>query len=219
MEDSLVYDGKTVVIVDDEGEDKAIAEETAEEATDEGDEEVAEDEAAVDFSKLKVTELRQELTKRGLDTKGVKATLIKRLNESNKVKGKRNLDKGGRDEIDEQPPAKKVAVEKKEQEQEAAIDWTALKVAELRAELSKRGLNTKGVKTVLISRLQECSSGGADEMQVDEESSEEEEEAESTLDFTSMKVAELRAELSKRKLDTKGVKAVLIKRLEENVKA
>ena len=40
------------------------------------------DDANVDFSELKVAELRDECAKRGLDTKGVKAVLIKRLNEA-----------------------------------------------------------------------------------------------------------------------------------------
>ena len=39
-------------------------------------------EAAVDFSKMKVAELRQELAKRGLDESGTKAVLVARLSNS-----------------------------------------------------------------------------------------------------------------------------------------
>lgn len=35
--------------------------------------------STMDVSKLKVTELRAELSERGLDTKGVKAVLVQRL--------------------------------------------------------------------------------------------------------------------------------------------
>lgn len=42
----------------------------------------------IDPNKLKVTELRDELKARGLDTKGVKAVLVKRLKQAlNKERG------------------------------------------------------------------------------------------------------------------------------------
>ena len=92
------------------------------------------------------------------------------------------------------------------------VDFKSLKVAELRKECESRNLDSKGTKALLIKRLEEADQRGGEEMQ---ESSEEESEGEEeTIDFKSMKVAELRAECSKRDLDTKGVKAVLIKRLE-----
>ena len=87
------------------------------------------------------------------------------------------------------------------------VDFKSLKVAELRKECESRNLDSKGTKAVLIKRLEEADQGGGEEMQ-------ESEGEEETIDFKSMKVAELRAECSKRDLDTKGVKAVLIKRLE-----
>ena len=215
MEDTLEYDGDYVVVID-------------EEETEEMEVEEEESEEDVDFSKLKVAELRNECTKRGLDTKGVKAVLIKRLDEA--VEGganKRTIEEVEGD-VEEAPEAKKPAVE---EETEETVDFKKLKVAELRTECTKRGLDTKGVKAVLIKRLEEFQEGGeeqGEEMEVEEEEEEEEEkeekeekeeeeEEEEAVDFKKLKVAELRAECTKRGLDSKGVKAVLIKRLEDSV--
>ena len=148
-------------------------------------------EEAVDFSRLKVAELRKECTKRGLDSKGVKAVLVERLEEAAKSGG---VEESSEDEDEEESD---VSME---------IDYSTMKVAELRAFCAKRDIDQKGTKAVLIKRLQDFNNA--------DNSEEEEPEAEVAVDYASMKVAELRAELSEKGLDTKGVKAVLIKRLE-----
>mmetsp|Transcript_7201 Transcript_7201/g.14595 ORF Transcript_7201/g.14595 Transcript_7201/m.14595 type:complete len:494 (-) Transcript_7201:73-1554(-) len=196
MEDTLEYDGDYVVVVDEESAEDDSAEEM----------EVEEAEEAVDFTKLKVAELREECAKRDLDSKGVKAVLIKRLKEA--VEGgasKRRIDDVEGD-VEEAPAAKKAAVEE-------TVDFKKLKVAELRAECTKRGLDNKGVKAVLVKRLEDSKEGGkVEDMEEGEEEGEEE-----VVNFKSMKVAELRAECKKRDLDTKGVKAVLLKRLMDSI--
>ena len=112
------------------------------------------------------------------------------------------------------PKKAKVAVEEVE-----AIDFTSLKATELRAECELRGLESKGVKAVLIARLEDfiangdTCSGSAE--QENQESSKEEEES-GTVDFSSLKVVDLREECEKRGLDSKGIKVTLIKRLEKN---
>ena len=58
-----------------------------------------------------------------------------------------------------------------------------------------------------------------EEEEVEEEEEEEEEEEVEVPKFSSLKVAELRDECTKRGLDTKGIKKVLIKRLEDAVSA
>ena len=196
MEDTLEYDGDYVVVIDEE----SAAEESSSEEM-----EVDEPEEVADFSKLKVAELREECTKRDLDTKGVKAVLVKRLNEAvaGGASAKRSIDEVEGD-VEDAPAAKKVVVEE-------TFDFKKLKVAELKAECTKRGLDTKGVKAVLVKRLEEYGEGA-----LSEEVAENDDEDEEVVDFKKMKVAELREECQKRDLDTKGVKAVLVKRLEEN---
>jgi len=92
------------------------------------------------------------------------------------------------------------------------IDFKSMKVTELRKECAKRNLDEKGLKAVLIKRL-ESSSSSSSSGDEEKEEEEEEEEEHPAVDFSKMKVVELRAELEKRGLDPKGLKAVLVKRL------
>ena len=101
------------------------------------------------------------------------------------------------------------------------IDFTKLKVAELRAECAKRNLDEKGLKAVLVKRLQTSSSpSSVTSIDVDSDrDSDTDTDGDSDspeINFKSMKVAELRKECAKRNLDKIGLKAVLIKRLESS---
>ena len=81
---------------------------------------------------------------------------------------------------------------------------------QLRALLDNRGIDSSGRKAELIARLE-----ASDAALPSEEGEEQEQEEEMELDFSSMKVVELREECKARNLDTKGRKAELIARLEE----
>ena len=70
----------------------------------------------------KVAELRTKLSERGLDTKGVKAVLLKRLTEfvsSSCVGEKRSIEEV--EDAEEQPEAKKVEVEEESSEEEQEV--------------------------------------------------------------------------------------------------
>ncbi|GMH80891.1 hypothetical protein TL16_g08737 [Triparma laevis f. inornata] len=186
-------------------------------------EEVEEEEEIPDFKNMKVAELREECSKRDLDTTGIKKTLIKRLTDF--VESPASPNKRSIDEVDgevEEQEAKKAAVEESVEESVEEVDFKSLKVADLRKECTSRNLDTKGTKAVLIKRLEEAVQGGDEEQESSEEEQEEEgmdveETDEETVDFKSLKVPDLRKECTTRNLDTKGAKAVLIKRLEEFV--
>ena len=81
---------------------------------------------------------------------------------------------------------------------------TSFKVAELRAKLSKLGLDTSGKKAELVARLEAAQASSSTSSSA----------STSSKNYSKMKVAELRAELKAAGLDTKGKKAELVARLE-----
>ena len=137
-----------------------------------------------DLGKLKVTELREELTKLGLSTSGNKAELIARLKEqgttppdpkkakeeeeevgeeksvvANAGKGKKSDEPGAGKE-----PAAEMEIAGDQKAADEGIDAPALdpaklKVAELKEELSKMGLETSGNKAALVARLASALAG------------------------------------------------------------
>lgn len=86
----------------------------------------------------------------------------------------------------------------------------SMKLAELRQELEKRGLDSGGRKAELVSRLEAALSSTGPSPTKKTKSDEEEEGG---LDFDKMKVAELQDELAKRGLSTSGRKSELVSRL------
>jgi hypothetical protein len=164
----------------------------------------AEDEAEIDPSSLKVTELREQLEKRGLEADGKKADLVKRLAAAISSGGAAAGAGGDAEEQEEKKEevqqeevsskasskakgkGKKVAAaaaaveEEAEAENEAEIDPSSLKVTELREQLEKRGLEADGKKADLVKRLAAAigSGGGAAGAGGDEQEEEEEKEKE-----------------------------------------
>ena len=98
-------------------------------------EQQADDEEAPDYSQLKVPELKKLLSERGLQEKGRKADLIKRLEEADAAA----------------PEEEEEDEEEEEMEEE---DFSLLRVAELKQRLSALGLPTDGKKAVLVERMQ-----------------------------------------------------------------
>ncbi|ESQ37899.1 hypothetical protein EUTSA_v10028509mg [Eutrema salsugineum] len=99
-------------------------------------------------NKLKVDELRAKLTERGLDTTGLKAVLVERLEEAiaedNKIEESKSKRKRNHDPSDGNDDSNKlIAIE----------EFRGMNVKELREEASKRGLVPTGTKKELLERL------------------------------------------------------------------
>ncbi len=95
-----------------------------------------------------------------------------------------------------------------------SLDVSAMNAKQLRSELKKLKLETKGNKATLAKRLTDALKKNAPKKKGTKSGNSESEK----LKPQQMSVKELRAELSRRKLDTKGAKSALVRRLEEALK-
>ena len=185
----------------------------------------------VDYNSMTCVVLRKLLKERDLDTKGLKAALVKRLEDSDKSSNNNS--------VDEAEPSKE-AEEEEEVEKEVVVP-----VKETKSKKSKKVSKTKKKEPtpppspepvadedsedldisldISLSLELSDSEESANEEEVqnvaqndDEESEENEEEnaEEQKVDYNSMTCVVLRKLLKERDLDTKGLKAALIKRLE-----
>ena len=129
---------------------------------------------AINTSSFNILLRSSQCEKRGIDSTGIKKTLIKRLMDfvesPEPASTKRTIEEVD-GEVAEKEVVKKADVEEAEDEESVEeVDFKSMKVAELRKECSSRNLDGKGTKAVLIKRLEEAVQGGGEE----EESSEEE---------------------------------------------
>lgn len=167
----------------------------------------------IDPSSMKVAELRIQLEKRGLDTTGKKAQLIERLSQS---LANNNMSPSKKARLtSEETEAPAITETENTEKEEAERDIYGLKVAELKSELQKLGLDTSGRKSELQTRLSAAIKGATVQSDSNEQVSMEENSDVQDIDFTKMKVVELRTELEKRNLNATGNKAVLVKRLQD----
>ena len=120
--------------------------ETEAEASEEEEvEEEEEEEEAIDYSKLKVGELKALCTEREISASGTKAALIKRLEEWDEASEEDGSEEDGSEEESE---------EEAEEEAEEAEDFSKLTVAVLKSRLQSLGLPTDGKKAALVERMQ-----------------------------------------------------------------
>ena len=155
---------------------------------------------AVDFEKLKVSELRFLCEESGITWKGMKKLdLIFALEENHKLKTNATIDQFSEHADDNLDDGDNLM----DAEFGNEIDYSAMKVSELKEECARRGLDANGMKKAELILI--LSEGGK------YESSTEEDETE---DFSIMKVADLRKACNTRNISAVGIKAILIERLE-----
>jgi hypothetical protein len=155
---------------------------------------------AVDFEKLKVSELRFLCEESGITWKGMKKLdLIFALEENHKLKTNATIDQFSEHADDNLDDGDNLM----DAEFANEIDYSAMKVSELKEECARRGLDANGMKKAELILI--LSEGGK------YESSTEEDETE---DFSIMKVADLRKACNTRNISAVGIKAILIERLE-----
>ena len=169
-----------------------------------------------DVDGMSYTELRSTCKELGLPANGKGAALKDRLAKHFQALGgaasgeKRGIDHvaDAVDAVDGAAGAgtkrqrRQEADEEAEEAGEEAVDYKRMTVAQLRAELEGRGLDTSGRKADLVARLQNEGIG-------------EEKGKGAAPAFSEMKVEQLRKECAQRQLDARGRKAELVARLEE----
>jgi len=144
-----------------------------------------------DYAAMKVADLRKELKKRGASTTGWKAVLVERLEQ---------LDNPAM--VDEPVEKAELAV---------STGYSAMKVSELRDELTHRNADVTGLKYQLVERLENLDNGVAifniKKLKLSKEK----------LNPESLSVMEIRKHLQKRGVESKGVRTVIVKRLTREI--
>ncbi|PWA58266.1 poly(ADP-ribose) polymerase [Artemisia annua] len=146
-------------------------------------------------NKLKVEELREQLSKRGLPTTGIKPTLVKRLESAIRKDsvpaGDSNtrLEKRARDESQDQE------LNNESNKIRAVDELKNVSIQELRKEAENRGISTSGTKKELLERL--CNDI----------------EVKPVNDLKNASIKELRKEAENRGVSTTGTKKELLERL------
>lgn len=164
----------------------------------------------VDYSKMKLPELKEMCKEKGLSEKGKKEDLVERLQTSEGEEKSDDTEGDEKEPEDEKKEEDEEDDEKKDEEvEEEEVDYSKMKMDELKALCKEKGLSDKGKKADLVERLQ----APAEEEEVEDEQKDEEEVED--VDYAKMKVDQLKALCKERKLSDKGKKAELIERLSE----
>uniref|UniRef100_A0A0V0I5D9 Putative ovule protein n=1 Tax=Solanum chacoense TaxID=4108 RepID=A0A0V0I5D9_SOLCH len=101
------------------------------------------------ITKLKVDELRKELSSRGLDTTGTKPILVKRLEEAIEVEEEENKKKLNGDKKRSRVDSDSIGSVKMNDVEE----YKKMSVKELREVATSRGISSTGSKKELVERL------------------------------------------------------------------